>query len=73
MNQLKKNFPYTTIGLNMAVGMAVFTLLGYAIGNKTGQMAGCLLIGIALGLFYCGYEVWKLIKQTNQKNDLHDS
>lgn len=53
----------TTLGLNMAVGMCVFTFLGYWIDQKRGGGQGWTLAGMFLGLFYCGYEAWKTIKR----------
>ncbi len=63
---MKKSDPQPTIpaislGLNMAGGMTFFTLLGYWMGKKFNHEYW-LLGGIFLGLFYCGYEVWKLIR-----------
>ena len=55
----------TTLGITMAVGIGVFTYLGYRIGRKLGKEEAGTLIGIFVGLFYCGYEVWKLIQRTN--------
>ena len=63
----KDNLDQLTLGLNLAVGIVLFTFLGYALDQKLGSQFW-VFIGIVLGLFYCGYEVWKLIKQTeNQK------
>ena len=53
----------TSLGLTMAVGVGVFAYLGYFIGKKFGKEDAGVLVGIFLGLFYCGYEVWKLIKK----------
>ena len=52
-----------SLGFNMAAGMAVFTYLGYWLDQKMGGGQGWTLAGIFLGLFYCGYEVWKLVRQ----------
>lgn len=62
------------MGLNMAVGVAVFTLLGYSIDQKRGGGKGWTLVGIFMGLFYGAYEVWKVVRQlsgkmTEQKGD----
>lgn len=57
-----------SLGWNMAVGMAVFTLIGYIIDQKIGSDQFWTLIGIFMGLFYCGYEVWKLVRNTNTKD-----
>jgi len=66
----KNKFSFNTLGINMAVGMAIFASLGYWIDQKKGGGQIWTLIGIFLGLFYCGYEVWKLIKsQDERKND----
>ena len=46
----------------MAVGMGVFTYLGYRIGRKSGHSQEGALAGVFLGLLYCGYEVWKQIR-----------
>ncbi len=58
---------YTTLGLNMVVGMGVFTYAGYWIDQKRGGGEVATLIGMFLGLFYCGYEVWKLMRIDNEK------
>ena len=65
------NFPHVTLGINLAVGMALFTFLGNWIDKKTGDQHFWILIGIFLGLFYCGYEIWKLIRRSN--NDHKDN
>jgi len=54
-----------SLGLNMAVGMAVFSFLGYYIDKKTGERGFWTLGGMFLGLLYCGYEVWKLVRRNN--------
>jgi hypothetical protein len=51
------------LGTNLAVGMAVFAAGGYWIDQKRGGGGAFTLAGIFLGLFYGGYEVWKLIKR----------
>ena len=62
----KKSLGVSSIGINMAVGIAVFTYLGYLIDQKRGGGQIFTLIGIFFGLGYCGYEVWKLIKKMDQ-------
>ena len=51
------------LGTQLAVGMAVFTGLGYWLDRRKGG-DGLLftLLGIGLGLFYGGYEVWKVLR-----------
>lgn len=57
-----------TLGLNFAVGMAVFSFAGYAIDRRRGE--DCLLftvLGMGLGLGYGAYEVWKVIRVLNRQ------
>ena len=51
------------LGTNMVAGMALFTFLGYQFDQRRGQGRTGTLIGMFLGLFYGGYEVWKLVRQ----------
>lgn len=57
-----------TLGLNMAVGMAVFSYVGYYIDQKRGGGQLFTLLGMFAGIFYCGYEVWKIIRQDNERS-----
>ena len=57
------------LGTQLAAGVAVFTGLGYYIDKKTGGGSGWTLVGIFLGLFYGGYEVWKVIRELNRDNE----
>lgn len=51
------------LGMNFAVGMAVFTFLGYYIDQKRGEGAIAFTIaGILAGLAYGAYEVWIVIR-----------
>lgn len=66
----KKFLPAFSLGLNMAVGMAVFSFLGIWADRKWGGENGWFtLAGIFLGLLYGGYEVWKIIKLNNDLDD----
>ena len=56
-----------SIGLNVAVGIGGFTYLGYWLDKKQ-ETAFWIFVGLALGLFYLGYEIWKLIKDTNDQH-----
>ena len=71
---LNKLFPMPTgelgqavmLGMNFAVGMAVFSFAGFYIDQKRGNDAILFtLIGIAFGLGYGAYEVWKVIQILN--------
>jgi len=56
------------LGMNFAVGMAVFSFAGYYIDSKRGE--GGLLFtvcGIVLGLAYGAYEVWIVIRMLNEQ------
>ena len=55
------NVKELSLGINMAVGIAVFTGIGYGIDKKF-DLNFCTLIGIFLGLIYSAYEVWLLVK-----------
>jgi len=61
-----KNIPGLTLGINSAVGMAVFAFIGNWIDQKLGDEHFWVLIGMFCGLFYCGYEIWKLIRKSDQ-------
>lgn len=63
---MNSNLSAATIGVTLAAGMAFFTAVGYYIDQKTGGGQGWTLAGIFLGLAYCGYEIWKLIRQLNK-------
>lgn len=57
----------SSLGMNIAVGMFIFFYIGYRLELKYGQ-SYWTLGGIGLGLFYLGYQIWKLIKDINQKS-----
>ncbi len=59
----KEGLHATSLGITMAVGVGFFTYAGYWIGKKTGNEELWTLVGIFVGLFYCGYEVWRLIRR----------
>ena len=60
----KRSVQYVSLGINLAVGMAVFAGLGYYIDQKRGDGQTFTLLGIFLGLFYIGYEIWKLTRSS---------
>jgi hypothetical protein len=58
------------LGLNCAVGMAVFSFLGFWIDQRRGgDRLLFTLLGMALGLAYGAYEVWKVIRMLNRQCD----
>lgn len=57
-----------TLGTQLAAGMAVFAGLGIYIDKRRGGGQAGTLAGIFLGLFYGGYEVWKLVRSLNEND-----
>ena len=56
------------LGLDCAVGMAVFSFLGYWIDQRRGgDRILFTLLGMTLGLAFCAYEVWKVIRMLNRQ------
>lgn len=49
--------------------MAVFAGGGFWLDRRRGGGVAFTLAGIGLGLFYGGYEVWKLIRWMNEEAD----
>jgi len=64
-----KNISGISLGINIAVGMALFTIIGNWIDKKLGDQHLWILVGMFLGLFYCGYEIWKLIRQSDHDQE----
>lgn len=62
---MKKNsfLNYVNLGWNMIAGVALFTFGGYFLEKKF-HVAGGILTGVMLGMVYCGYLIWKIIKNT---------
>jgi hypothetical protein len=50
------------LGTNIAVGMGVFTLIGFFVDKKRGAGHMFTIIGAVVGFLYAGYEVWKALK-----------
>ena len=63
----RSGMPLLASAWNIVGGMLGFSLLGYAIGHKMGDIVTGTLIGMFIGLIYCSYEVWKLIRRLNSK------
>ena len=57
-----------SLGTQMLAGMLTFSMLGYWIDRKRGGGSGFTLAGLFMGLIYCGYEVWKIVRQLNREN-----
>ena len=63
-NNSNRQLPAVSLGLNMTAGMIMFSFIGHWIDEKRGGGYIATLIGMFLGLFYCGYEVWKIVRNT---------
>ena len=55
------------LGLNFAVGMAIFSFVGYWIDQKRGGGLLFTISGMVMGLGYGAYEVWKVIQLLNEE------
>ena len=60
-----KSIPGILLGIHIAVGMVLFTVIGNWIDQKLGDTHVWILVGMLFGLCYCGYEIWKLIQKSN--------
>ena len=67
-NSFRQN-PALSLGLNMTAGMIMFSLIGHWIDQKRGGGYIATLIGMFVGLFYCGYEVWKIVRNSEQQDN----
>ncbi len=55
--------PAVALGTNIAVGMVLFSSLGWYVDtNVVGSGDIFTLGGMFLGLFYAAYEVWKVVR-----------
>ncbi len=54
-------------GTSFAVGMAFFGLGGHWLDERYGREPLFTLLGLFLGLFYGGWELWKLTTASNRK------
>ena len=52
-----------SLGLNMTVGVIVFAGFGYYWDTHYGRAYNGTLVGIFVGLFLGGYEVWKIVQE----------
>ena len=60
-----------TLGTTFAVGMAVFSFIGFKIDQKRGGGILFTLIGMVLGLAFGAYETWRVITFINQRAARH--
>ena len=64
-----KNLYAYALGFSIPAAVAILTYLGSRLDQKLGGGIFWTSVGIFLGAFYCCYEIWKLIKQNNDKKD----
>lgn len=50
------------LGLTLAVGMALFTGLGWSVDRYRGRGPIGILTGAGLGVIFIGYELWRLFR-----------
>lgn len=60
------------LGLNCAVGMALFSFIGFWLDQRRGGEGRllCTLLGMTAGLAYGAYEVWKVIRDLNHEAEV---
>lgn len=63
----RKGLAAANLGMNFAVGMVLLSYLGSQLDRRRGGGYGWTLTGLALGLLYGAYEVWKLARQSNDE------
>ena len=54
-----------SLGLNLAAGLILFTLLGAYVDRKRGGGAAFTVGGMLLGVAYGVYEVWRVLRAVN--------
>ena len=70
MNNPSPQFPReASLGLNLVAGMIVFSYLGHLADKRFDISPWGLLSGMFLGLFYGGYEVWKIIRSDSDRDE----
>jgi len=70
----KKHAPALALGMNLSAGMALFSLGGYYLDVQSddGQYPWTL-IGMFFGLIYAAYEVWKVVRRLNERDQSDES
>ncbi len=65
--------PAILLGSSFAIVMGIFAWLGHRWDEKTGNAPWGVLVGVALGFAYGAYEVWKLVKFSDQAAKSNES
>lgn len=63
----QKNPNNTSIGFTISAGMAVLCFIGYWIDHKRHTEPFWTLTFLGLAFAYCAYEIWKYIRDNNNK------
>ena len=56
-----------SLGMTLAVGMALFTVLGRYLGRLVGAKTAGTLGGMFAGLLYGAYEVWRAARELDHQ------
>ncbi|MEX2586825.1 MAG: AtpZ/AtpI family protein, partial [Actinomycetota bacterium] len=66
VNSTKGMSPAILLGSSFAIAMGIFSWLGHRWDEKTGNAPWGVLAGVTAGFAYGGYEVWKLVRMSDQ-------
>ena len=65
----KKHASALALGMNLAAGMALFSIGGYYLDVQSDEgQYPWTLTGMFLGLVYSAYEVWKVVRRLNKRD-----
>ena len=62
---LRQAGPALSLGYVITAAMVVLPLAGGWMGARWGHRDGGVLAGLALGLLYSAYEVWKVVRRVD--------
>jgi len=63
----QKNPDHISLGYTLAAGMGVLCFIGYWIDQKRHTEPFWTITFLMIAFVYCGYEIWKYIRDTNDK------
>jgi len=63
----KKNSKHISLGYTLTAGMAVLCFTGYWIDLKRQTEPFWTIVFVLIAFVYCGYEIWKYIRDINDK------
>lgn len=56
---------YSTLGYQLVAGVLFFCFIGYIVDQKLKTRYG-IVIGVCIGIIYCGYKIWEITRQENK-------